>query len=108
MMLSESEVVATVGGRISVRRLRAWVREGWVRPGSDWGFDDVDVARIRLVCQLRDSLDVDDEVIPMVLSLLDQVYSLRRELKSLTRAVEAQPRDVRQAIAEALRTLRGA
>jgi hypothetical protein len=35
---------------------------------------------------------------PLVLSLLDQVYELRSRLKSVLRAVEAQPRDVQLAI----------
>ncbi len=54
-MLYEHDVVAAVR-RVELRELRLWVEMGWVKPaGSDHGpvFDDLDVARIRLVCDLR-------------------------------------------------------
>ena len=40
---------------------------------------------------------------PVVLSLLDQVYGLRRELKALARAVDRQPEAVRQELMSAYR-----
>jgi hypothetical protein len=39
---------------------------------------------------------------PLVLSLLDQVYELRSRLKSVLRAVEAQPREVQLAVLAAV------
>jgi hypothetical protein len=39
---------------------------------------------------------------PLVLSLLDQVYELRSRLKSVLRAVEAQPGDVQRAVLAAI------
>ena len=101
MGLSEQEVVAAVGG-ISATRLRMIVRNGWVRPERRAGapeFTEVDVARIRLVCHLTDRLDVPDDDMPVILSLVDQVYGLRRALRNLSRAVESQPEDVRAEIA---------
>jgi hypothetical protein len=41
------------------------------------------------------------------LSLVDQVYSLRRELRGLAGAVAAQPEPVRAAIARHVRETRG-
>jgi chaperone modulatory protein CbpM len=107
MSLSEREVVAHVS-EVSVRRLRTWVRRGWIRPvrqGREHTFSELDVARIRLVCQLKDELSIDEEAIPVVLSLLDQVYGLRRELRNLARAVDAQPDAVRRRVAEEFRRL---
>jgi len=86
--------------------LTAWVERGWVRPdasGSEWLFEDIDVARIRLIRDLRYAMAVQEEVIPLVLSLLDQVYALRGQMRSVARAVESQPETVRQAILAALR-----
>ena len=57
-------------------------------------FDEVDIARVRLVCELRDDLGLDAEAIPVVLSLVDQLYGVRRELRALARAVEQQPDEV--------------
>ncbi len=41
-------------------------------------------------------------MIPVVLSLLDQVYELRSRLKAMTKAIDAQPPAVRDAILAAL------
>jgi chaperone modulatory protein CbpM len=88
--------------------LTAWVERGWVRPAaandSDWVFEEIDVARVRLIHDLRYAMAVQDEVIPLVLSLLDQVYALRGQLRSVARVVESQPDPVREAILAALRS----
>jgi chaperone modulatory protein CbpM len=107
MSLSEQDVVAAVG-EISPRRLRVLVRRGWVRPRRRSGtpeFTDADVARVRLVCELTEKLDVPEEDVAVILSLLDQVHGLRRALRNLGRAVEGQPDDVRAQIARAFREL---
>lgn len=85
--------------------LIAWVERGWVRPedaASGPLFHDVDVARVRLIHDLRTAMRIDDETIPLILSLLDQVYELRAGLRAMLRAVEAQPAPVRDAILTAL------
>jgi chaperone modulatory protein CbpM len=85
--------------------LTAWVERGWIRPdqtGPDPVFQDVDIARIRLIHDLRMLMQIEDETIPLVLSLLDQVYDLRAGLRAVLRAVEAQPEAVRQAILAAI------
>ena len=40
---------------------------------------------------------------PLVLSLLDQIYTLRGQMRAIARAVEGQPEAVRDAILAALR-----
>ena len=88
------------------RELTAWVERGWVRPdetGAEWIFEEVDVARVRLIHDLRYAMAVQDEVIPLVLSLLDQIYALRGQMRAVARAVEGQPEAVRSAILAALR-----
>lgn len=100
MKLRESELVATVG-TIGVTELRVWVREGWVLPAEDEAgpvFDEADVARVRLVCDLRDRLEIEEATIPVILSLVDQVHGLRRELRALADAVGQQPESVRRKI----------
>jgi chaperone modulatory protein CbpM len=86
--------------------LTAWVERGWVRPervDSDPMFHDIDIARIRLIHDLRTLMQIEDETIPLVLSLLDQVYDLRAGLRAVLRAVEAQPEPVREAILAGIR-----
>jgi chaperone modulatory protein CbpM len=86
--------------------LQAWVERGWVRAQpseEDWEFQDIDVARVRLIHDLRHDLAVQEETMPLVLSLLDQVYTLRGQMRAVARAVETQDETVRAAILTALR-----
>ena len=85
--------------------LVAWVERGWIKPeeaGDGPIFHDIDIARVRLIHDLRSTMRVEDETIPVVLSLLDQVYELRTGLRAVLRAVEAQPDPVREAIRAAI------
>ncbi len=85
--------------------LTAWIDRGWVRPeqtGGDLVFHEIDIARIRLIHDLRGAMRIEDETIPLVLSLLDQVYDLRAGLRAVLRAVDAQPDAVREAILAAI------
>jgi chaperone modulatory protein CbpM len=100
-----SEVVTLVG-RIDRVELTQWIELGWVVPerqtGAEPAFSDLDVARVCLICDLRHDLAVEEETIPLVLSLLDQIYALRRQMNALTAAIRKQPEDVRQAILDLL------
>ena len=81
--------------------LRRWIDERWVRPeptGGGYVFREVDVARVRLIVELRRELAIDEEALPVVLQLLDQVYGLRRRLRAMSAAINAQPEAVRQAV----------
>jgi chaperone modulatory protein CbpM len=97
-------VVALFSG-LSEVELTTWVERGWVIPddaGSSLEFHEIDVARVRLIRDLRHDMDIGEDAVPLVLSLLDQVYELRSRLKSVLHAVEAQPGEVKIAILAAL------
>jgi chaperone modulatory protein CbpM len=38
---------------------------------------------VRLIRELRDELAVNEEALPVVLSLLDQLYALRRRVRAM-------------------------
>lgn len=102
-MMKQSELVSKL--EISQVTLESWTAEGWVRPSESedgWLYSEVDVRRCRLIRELRDELDIDDSAIPVVLKLLDQLYGLRRELRNLVGAVDAQPEQVRAAVRKEL------
>jgi chaperone modulatory protein CbpM len=85
--------------------LVTWVERGWVLPdnaGSGFVFREIDVARVRLIRDLRQDMEVGEDAIPLVLSLLDQVYELRTTLKSLMRALESQPAEIRASVLAAV------
>jgi chaperone modulatory protein CbpM len=104
------EALLALVADLQAEELRRWVEESWVQPdlGADdvWLFDEVDVARVRLIHDLRHRLDTPEESVPVVLSLLDQVYDLRRALNAMTQAVGEQPDPVREAVFAALRRRR--
>jgi len=82
-MISVHELLARV--RIDQRLLDSWLGEGWLVPylGSEPQFTDLDVARTRLIRELKEDLGVNDEGIGLILHLLDQVHGLRRQMRAL-------------------------
>ena len=66
--------------------LRRWIAHEWVRPAQERGepvFREIDVARIRLIIELRDEMEVGEGAMPVVLSLLDQLHEQRRQMRRL-------------------------
>ena len=105
MSLDERTVVARIE-RLTLRDLRVWVGEGWVQPAqSSQGpvFDDLDVARLRLLCDLRKELGLPTDVMPTVLALIDNLHRTRRDLQRVSAAIDEQPADVRRSIIAAIR-----
>lgn len=87
--------------------LERWISHDWVRPGGEPGhplFQDIDVARVALIRDLRDEMQVGEEAMPVVLRLLDQLYSERRRLRRLCDAVaRTAPDTVRDQLLQHLR-----
>lgn len=105
-MIGPDELVRRFTGLDRAELLR-WVENRWVLPerngGSGrWQFHEVDIARVELILDLRREFAVDDEAMSLLLGLLDQVYSLRRQMRRLCDAIERQPDDIRDAIRRAL------
>jgi chaperone modulatory protein CbpM len=93
------------------RELARWVENRWVLPerrDQTWVFHEVDVARVELILEIRHEFAIDDEALPLVLGLLDQVYDLRRQLRRMCDALAAQPPEVQVAVRRALQPSEGA
>ncbi len=104
-MITIDILCRTVAG-LQPAEVEQWIGNAWLHaegaPGQ-YSFREIDVARVRLIQELRHDLGVDDEALPVVLSLVDQLYATRRQMQRLRRAVEvAAPDEVRQAILSAL------
>jgi chaperone modulatory protein CbpM len=87
-MITIEALSRTLG--VAEMEIYRWVKLTWLRPEGGpggWIFHDVDVARVRLITELR-ALEMDDEAIPVVLSLLDQLHATRRGMRLLQQAVE--------------------
>jgi len=94
--------------RLTTMHVERWVARGLLRPsgsGDAWTFEQIDVARVRLLAELADDLGFDDEAVETVIGLVDQVHTLRGQLDLLARALAEQPPATREAIAATLRRL---
>jgi chaperone modulatory protein CbpM len=99
MAIQQDRVVARIGGglimhtaeflmqtHLDARAVEAWIAAGWLRPNGNSAsreFSDIDLARARLIAELRGDLGLNDEAIPVVLDLIDQVHGLRRLARAL-------------------------
>jgi chaperone modulatory protein CbpM len=88
--------------RLGARMLGTWVEAGWLLPcrnGAGDRFSAIDLARARLIRDLKQDLGVNDAGIPVILDLVDQLHGLRRTLRELLSAIHAQSDTMRRQIA---------
>jgi chaperone modulatory protein CbpM len=81
--------------------LEVWIREELivaVREERGLVFTDRECARVRLIRTLRYELDVEIDTLPVIMSLLDQLYETRAQLRALGAAIAAQDKATREAI----------
>ena len=107
-LISFEQVVAEI--EVDQDDLKVWIERSWVLPVNQEGayfFDDADLARARLIAELHSDLEVNDEAMPVVLRLLDQVYTLRKALEDLNQAIKALPQDARDQLRAELATITG-
>jgi chaperone modulatory protein CbpM len=75
-----------VRAHLEIETLDVWIKEEWLIPQRDASgekFTEADIARARLIKDLREDIRVNDEGIPVVLNLIDQIHGLRRTLRAL-------------------------
>ena len=85
--------------------LDSWVSEELILPQDDVGpmvFSEMECARIRLISALHYELEIEEDALPVVMSLVDQLYQTRRQLLKLSAAVAAQDKAVQAAILGAI------
>jgi chaperone modulatory protein CbpM len=76
--------------RLNEEVLDQWVEGGWLVPQSTGQrFSSVDLARAYLIRDLQD-LGVNDDGIPIILDLVDQVHGLRYVLRELLSTIKTQ------------------
>jgi chaperone modulatory protein CbpM len=103
-MMAIDDLVAAISA-LQRSDLEGWIREELVAPRRDAGtllFSDMECARVRLICSLHYDLEIDAGTLPVVLSLIDQLYGTRQRLMSLTAAVAAQDKTIQAAIIAAM------
>ena len=87
--------------RISRQEMELYLAESWVLPerrGEELAFEEVDLARLRLIAELRRDFDVNDEAVPLVLHLVDELHLLRQCLAAIGEALVELPAEQRSRI----------
>lgn len=74
---------ACAEARLSREAFLEFVRKDWIRQAvsgnEEWA--DEDVARAALIRELLDDFGVNDEAVPIILHLIDQLHALRAILR---------------------------
>lgn len=97
---SEDDVVATVT-RLTRRQLVSFIECNFVRPEREAGayvFRRVDLARLELLCDLSQDLDLDETGLGIVISLIDQLHAARQDLATLAGVIDALPTELQTGI----------
>ena len=85
MRHSHSKKLDQVGAEVGFDKSQAlkFIRREWIvlaNPAAsefEVELDEEDLARMRLIFQLQNDFGVNDEAVPIILHLLDQIYALR-------------------------------
>ena len=102
---SEDDVVITVS-RLTRSQLVSFIEGELVKPkrnADGYVFRRIDIARLELLCDLSQDLDLDETALEIVISLSDQLHAARPDLTALARAIEILPPDLRASIMAALK-----
>ena len=94
-----------LAAQLKAGALEAWIEAGWLLPresGEAGPFSEIDLARAQLIRDLGE-LGVNDEGIPIVLDLIDQLHGLRRTLRDLLSSIGTQPEAARRRIVSDIR-----
>ena len=61
-----------------------FIEEEWIIPFDKKNnyFDEEDIARLRLILDLKNQFGVNEEAIPIILHLIDQLHEYRRNLNA--------------------------
>lgn len=101
---SEDDVITTVT-RLTRSQLVRFVEVDLVRPqraGAGYVFRRIDIARLELLCELSQDLDLDETALGIVISLIDQLHAARQDIAVMARAIDALPAELRSRIGEAM------
>ncbi len=84
MIMNKREFLTCSG--LQVQTLEFWLEQRWLIPeesSTGMTFSDIDVARARLIQDLKTDFGVNDEGVDVILHLVDQLHGLRRALAQL-------------------------
>lgn len=98
--ITEADMVAAVP-LLTRPRLHAWVEAEVVTPLPDSEgalFQEEDVARLTLACELCEEFALADDALALVMTLVDRLHGAEADLTALAQALAAEPEDVRRRV----------
>lgn len=106
--LTEDEILEAIPG-LTRARLVTFIQTRMVTPlrrehqgTSIHLFRQVDCARVQLMCELTDDLELDEVALDVVIALIDQLHAARKDLLAITRALQAESPELRARIGAAI------
>jgi chaperone modulatory protein CbpM len=93
MIMNKQDFLTCSG--LQVQTLEFWLEQRWLIPeetSAGMNFSDIDVARARLIQDLKSDFGVNDEGVDVVLHLMDQLHGLRRALAQLHKEIQGTSR----------------
>lgn len=92
MRMTKREFLTSSG--LQVQTLEFWIEQQWLIPEETPAgiqFSDIDIARARLIQDLKNDLGANDEGIDVILHLMDQLHGMRRALAQLRKDMQESP-----------------
>ena len=106
LVYTEEEIIAEVPGldrTLLVRFVETRIVIPLQRPSPPGVvYSQIDAARLRLACELRESLDLNEDALAVVLGVVDRFHGARGDLRAVLEAVEALPEPHRRQVTDAL------
>lgn len=91
---------------VTAIHIERWIARGLVRRAAPAeALEPIDLARLRLLNELADDIGLDEDTVEAVVALIDQVHTLRGELKLVAEAIAEQPPEMRASLVAALKRL---
>ena len=89
MIMNKKEFLTNAG--LQVQTLELWLDQRWLiadQASDEMTFSDADVARARLIRDLKGDFGVNDEGVDVILHLVDQLHGLRGAFEQLHRNIK--------------------
>jgi chaperone modulatory protein CbpM len=89
MIMTKQEFLTHAG--LQVQTLELWLDQRWLIPdqaSAEMTFSEADVARARLIHDLKGDFGVNDEGVDVILHLVDQLHGLRGAFEQLHRNIK--------------------
>jgi chaperone modulatory protein CbpM len=62
---------------LATETISAWIERQWVAPLNSETLDEEDIARLELIIELQEDLGVNEESVPLILHLVDQLCHIQ-------------------------------